>query len=137
MDYKELSKKEKFHILDIAELALSGDKDVIKQLESITGIKFKTAADINKVIKDVHGTLSMLDMRDDLNRIRQRMTAPLPVRPKITPQERWQQKVGLISKSYKLKQTIVDDFAKACKDHGKSQAAVLTSLMQDWIDKNK
>jgi hypothetical protein len=111
MDYKELSKKEKFHILDIAELALSGDKDVIKQLESITGIKFKTAADINKVIKDVHGTLSMLDMRDDLNRIRQRMTAPLPVRPKITPQERWQQKVGLISKSYKLKQTIVDDFA--------------------------
>lgn len=137
MDYKELSKKEKFQILDIAELALGEDKDAMKQLESITGIKFKTVADINEVIKDVHGTLSILDIRDDLNRISQRMTAPLPIRPKITPQDRWQQKAGLISKSYKLKQTIVDEFAKACKEHGKSQAAVLTSLIQDWIDKNK
>lgn len=46
---------------------------------------------------------------------------------------RYQKKVGLISKSYKLRQTDVEAFAEACKARDESQAAVLTRLMREYI----
>jgi hypothetical protein len=52
---------------------------------------------------------------------------------KYKPQERWQNKVGLISKSYKLNEKIVSDFAKACNTHGTSQAKQLTLMMTDFV----
>jgi hypothetical protein len=52
---------------------------------------------------------------------------------KYKPQERWQNKVGLISKSYKLNEKIVNDFAKACSAHGTSQAKQLTLMMTDFV----
>jgi hypothetical protein len=46
--------------------------------------------------------------------------------------EKYQQKVGLISKSYKLKREIVDAYA-ACRKAGVSCAGQLTTMMQDFI----
>lgn len=40
--------------------------------------------------------------------------------------EKYARKVGLISKSYKLRREVVDEFAKACEKAGVSQAAKLT-----------
>ena len=56
---------------------------------------------------------------------------------KITPQERWQKKVGYMSKSYKLKKDLVGDFASTCERLGVSQASQLTALMKDFIEQNK
>lgn len=53
-----------------------------------------------------------------------------------TPQDRWQRKAGYISKSYKLKKELVDEFKKVCDKVGKSQAEVLTEMMNGFI-KNK
>ncbi len=37
---------------------------------------------------------------------------------KIRPQDKWNAKAGLISKSYKLKRELVDQFAAACEKAG-------------------
>ena len=43
---------------------------------------------------------------------------------KIRPQDKWNAKAGLISKSYKLKRELVDQFAAACEKAGISPASV-------------
>lgn len=58
------------------------------------------------------------------------------VRNKYERQERYQKKVGSISKTYKLNQEVVEDFAKACKKKGVSLGSTLTELMQSFIDEN-
>jgi len=52
-----------------------------------------------------------------------------------TPQERWQKKVGYISKSYKAKKDVVEALKEACDKARKSQAEVLTVLMESFINK--
>lgn len=47
---------------------------------------------------------------------------------------KYQQRIGLISKSYKLKKTLTEDFAAACEKKGVGIAAQLSQLMQDFID---
>ena len=44
---------------------------------------------------------------------------------------------GLISKSYKLKRDLVEQFAEACDKAGVSQAAQLTKMMKEFIDVQK
>jgi len=51
--------------------------------------------------------------------------------------DKYQKKVGLISKSYKLKKDLADEFAIACQKTGKSQAAVISEFMKDYIDANQ
>ncbi len=51
--------------------------------------------------------------------------------------EKYQRKVGLISKSYKLKKELVEDFAIACDKAGIAQAAQLSKMMQEFIDSTK
>lgn len=46
---------------------------------------------------------------------------------------KYQQKVGLVSKSYKLRKEIVDAYAAACKKAGVSAAGQLTKMMQEFI----
>jgi len=46
---------------------------------------------------------------------------------------KYQQKVGLVSKSYKLRKEIVDAYAAACKKAGVSCAGQLTIMMQEFI----
>ena len=41
---------------------------------------------------------------------------------KIRPQDKWNAKAGYISKSYKLKREVVEQFAEACEKAGVSQA---------------
>ena len=53
---------------------------------------------------------------------------------KIRPQDKWNAKAGLISKSYKLKRELVEQFAAACDKAGVSQAGQITSLMEKFIE---
>lgn len=54
---------------------------------------------------------------------------------KIRPQDKWNAKAGLISKSYKLKHEVVKQFAEACDKAGVSQAAQLTKMMRSFACK--
>ena len=47
---------------------------------------------------------------------------------------KYEAKIGMISKSYKLKKEIVEQFTDACKNAGVSQSAQLTKMMQDFIE---
>ena len=49
-------------------------------------------------------------------------------------QERYSKKAGLVSKTYKLNQSVVEEFAKVCKERGVSQGPTLTNLMQQFIE---
>lgn len=53
---------------------------------------------------------------------------------KIRPQDKWNAKAGLISKSYKLHKDLVEQFAKACEKAGVSQARQLSDMMRDFIE---
>ena len=44
----------------------------------------------------------------------------------------YESKVGLISKSYKLKRDIVESFKEACERQGVSQASVLSAYMVEY-----
>ena len=56
---------------------------------------------------------------------------------KIRPQDKWNAKAGYISKSYKLKRDVVEQFAEACEKAGVSQAAQLTKMMNEFIENQK
>lgn len=47
--------------------------------------------------------------------------------------ERYQKKVGYMSKTYKLKRDVVERFAAACDRAGASQASTMTQLMEQFI----
>lgn len=51
-------------------------------------------------------------------------------------QERYQKKVGLVSKTYKLNADVVEQFATVCKQRGVPLGPTLTSLMQAFIQEN-
>lgn len=50
--------------------------------------------------------------------------------------QKYQEKIGLMSKTYKLKRKVVEDFAKACEKSGTSQAAQITRMMKEFIKQN-
>ncbi len=56
---------------------------------------------------------------------------------KIRPQDRWNAKAGLISKSYKLKREVTEQFAKACEEEGVSQAGQITKMMKGFINRKE
>ena len=43
--------------------------------------------------------------------------------------DKWQKKVGIISKSFKLKKELTDEFKEACEKAGVSQAAQISKMM--------
>lgn len=47
--------------------------------------------------------------------------------------KKYQEKVGLVSKSYKIKKELADAFAKACEKKGISQAKQLSLMMDEFI----
>lgn len=53
---------------------------------------------------------------------------------KIRPQDKWNAKAGFISKSYKLKKELTDQFAEACDKAGVSQAGQLSKMMKKFIE---
>ena len=52
---------------------------------------------------------------------------------KETPQEKWHKKVGYISKSFKMYRSQAEAFAKACEKEGRTQASVITELMERYV----
>lgn len=51
--------------------------------------------------------------------------------------KKYQEKVGYIAKSFKLKKDITDRFTATCRERGESQAAVITRLMETYITEGK
>ena len=58
-------------------------------------------------------------------------------KPQTIATKKYEEKAGLMSKSYKLKREVVDQFAEACDRAGVSQAAQLSKMMTDIIEKQK
>ena len=53
---------------------------------------------------------------------------------KVRPQDRWKEKVGVISKSYKLRRELTEEFASACDAAGVSQAGQISKMMREFIE---
>lgn len=51
--------------------------------------------------------------------------------------EKYHKKIGLVSKSYKLHQDVVDEFADVCSEMGASLSSTLENLMKKFIDDAK
>lgn len=60
---------------------------------------------------------------------------------KPTPQtiatKKYEKKAGWMSKSYKLKREVVEEFARACEEESVSQASQLTKMMKEFVEKRK
>ena len=50
---------------------------------------------------------------------------------------KYQEKIGLIAKSYKIRKELAEQFAQACKERGEGQAATISRLMQEYIEQKK
>lgn len=55
-------------------------------------------------------------------------------KPQTVATRKYEKKAGFVSKSYKLRKEIVDQFAEACDKAGVSQAAQLTKMMKEFIE---
>ena len=51
--------------------------------------------------------------------------------------KKYEKKAGWVSKSYKLKKEVVDDFAEACEKAGVSAAGQLIQMMKEFIEQQK
>jgi hypothetical protein len=49
--------------------------------------------------------------------------------------EKYIKKVGIMSKSYKLRREVVEEFAQACEKMGVSQSGQLTEMMVEFTEK--
>lgn len=58
-------------------------------------------------------------------------------KPQTIATKKYEAKAGFVSKSYKLKKEIVEQFAEACEAAGVSQAAQLTKMMKAFIEEQK
>lgn len=47
--------------------------------------------------------------------------------------EKYQKKAGYITKAFKLKKDLCDEFAAACDKTGESQASVISAFMREYI----
>ena len=50
---------------------------------------------------------------------------------------KYEEKTGWMSKSYKMKREIVEQFAEACEARGSSQAGELMKFMKQFIEETK
>ena len=58
-------------------------------------------------------------------------------KPQTIATRKYEAKAGWMSKTYKLKRAIVEEFAATCERQGISQAAQLSKMMQEFIDSTK
>ncbi|NBH99746.1 chemotaxis protein [Anaerotruncus sp. 1XD22-93] len=54
-------------------------------------------------------------------------------KPQTIATKKYEKKAGFVSKSYKLRKEVTDEFARACEAAGVSQASQLTKMMQEFI----
>lgn len=57
-------------------------------------------------------------------------------KPQTVATKKYEQKAGWVSKSYKLKRELVEQFAEACDRAGVSQAAQLSKMMKEFVEQN-
>lgn len=50
---------------------------------------------------------------------------------------KYQAKVGYITKGFKMKKELADEFTLVCEKAGVSQSSVITEFMREFIEKNK
>lgn len=58
-------------------------------------------------------------------------------KPQTIATRKYEAKAGWVSKSYKLKKELVEEFALACEKAGVSQAAQLSMMMKQFIEEGK
>ena len=58
-------------------------------------------------------------------------------KPQTVATKKYEKKAGFVSKSYKLRRELVDQFAEACDKAGISQAAQLTTMMKEIIEQQE
>lgn len=58
-------------------------------------------------------------------------------KPQTVATRKYEQKNGIIAKSYKLRRDLTEEFAKACELKGISAAAQISSMMRDFIESTK
>ncbi len=58
-------------------------------------------------------------------------------KPQTVATRKYEEKIGMISKSYKLRKELVDEFAEAAKAQGSNQSKELSRMMQEYINKWK
>ncbi len=51
--------------------------------------------------------------------------------------EKYQKKAGYMTKGFKLKRDIVEQFEEACDRVGKPQAEVIREFMEEFVQRNK
>ena len=56
-------------------------------------------------------------------------------KPQTVASKKYQDKAGWISKSYKLKRDIAEQYAEACRKANVSQAGQLMKMMKEFTDK--
>lgn len=53
------------------------------------------------------------------------------------PQDKWDAKAGMISKTYKVNKKVAEEFRDACKKADVAMGTQLTKMMKDFIEQNK
>lgn len=53
---------------------------------------------------------------------------------KKRPQDKWDEKAGLVSKTYKVNKEIAVEFQEACKKKGVSMGGQLNAMMKQFIE---
>ena len=56
---------------------------------------------------------------------------------KVRPQDKWDKKAGVISKTYKVNEKTAEKFKEACAKAGVSMGTQLTKMMNDFIEEVK
>lgn len=51
--------------------------------------------------------------------------------------EKYQKKIGLKAKAFKLNESLVNEFKLTCERMGVSQASMISEFMEDFIEKHK
>lgn len=54
--------------------------------------------------------------------------------PQTIASEKYQKKAGWMTKGFKLKRELVEQFEAACKEAGVSQAGKISELMKEFIE---
>ncbi len=55
-------------------------------------------------------------------------------KPQTIASEKYQKKAGYMTKGFKLKRDLVEEFETACKKAGVSQASQVTKMMKEFIE---
>lgn len=54
---------------------------------------------------------------------------------KTRPQDKWDAKAGVISKTYKVNKSVAEEFQIVCKRSGVAMGTQLTNMMKEFIEK--